>query len=73
MKILGGLMGLFLALGACQSPPRTTEQRMARVLEGLRPEGITLLRWSLAERMEHYKTPGVSIAVVDPPLDRRGI
>ena len=38
---------------------------MARVLAGLRPEGDETVRWSLAERMAHYKNPGVSIAVVD--------
>jgi CubicO group peptidase (beta-lactamase class C family) len=65
------LVGLvLLALGACQPPDRgSTDQRMARVLAGLRPEGETWgearVRWTLRERMSHYKTPGVSIAVVD--------
>lgn len=73
--ILGWLASLVLALGACQSPPwstaqgSTTDQRVARVLAGLRPAaeawGDVPVRWSLSERMAHYKTPGVSIAVVD--------
>lgn len=63
VRIVVWLAGLLLALGACQ--PRTPEQHMDRVLAGLRPEGMGLARWTLAERMAHYKTPGVSIAVVE--------
>ena len=43
--------------------------RISRVLGGLRPpveiQGKPAARWTLAERMEHYKVPGVSIAVVE--------
>jgi len=43
--------------------------RMARVLADLKPEPVVPIRetsaQSLASRMEHYRTPGASIAVVD--------
>ena len=42
---------------------------VARVTAGLRPgivvEGAPTAKYSLAERMAHYKVPGVSIAVID--------
>jgi CubicO group peptidase (beta-lactamase class C family) len=41
---------------------------MERVLKGLRPgigiQGEAPVRWTLADRMAHYKVPGVSIAVI---------
>lgn len=66
-RILGGLASFLLALGACRMPAQDAapEQRIARVLAGLRPADDSSVRWSLTERMAHYKTPGVSIAVVD--------
>jgi CubicO group peptidase (beta-lactamase class C family) len=47
----------------------TTTARIDRVLAGLRPgmiiQGDSSPRWTLAERMQHYHVPGVSITVVD--------
>jgi len=41
---------------------------VARAIAGLRPqvevEGRPQARWSLAERMEHYKVPGISVAII---------
>ena len=43
--------------------------RIERVVHGLRPRveivGRPAVRWSLGERMAHYKIPGVSIAVIE--------
>jgi CubicO group peptidase (beta-lactamase class C family) len=48
------------------SPADST--RIARVLAGLRPTveavGRPPVRWSLAERLAHYRVPGVSVAVI---------
>jgi CubicO group peptidase (beta-lactamase class C family) len=42
--------------------------RVARVLGGLRPTveavGRPAVRWTLAERMAHYRVPGASVAVI---------
>jgi CubicO group peptidase (beta-lactamase class C family) len=74
------LVGLSLLLLAACAPVATPPQsspvagkvgnaRMERVLNGLRPlrptPGAPEVRWTLAERMEHYKVPGISIAVID--------
>jgi CubicO group peptidase (beta-lactamase class C family) len=69
------LVTVLLALGACRpvlpsaAPVPDADPRVARVLAGLRPaveaKGEEPVRWTLAERMAHYRTPGVSIAVVD--------
>lgn len=66
---------VLLALGACRhlppsaAPGQAEPPRVARVLAGLRPavvgRGEEPERWTLAERMAAYNTPGVSIAVVD--------
>lgn len=62
------------ALAACDTPavtPSTADADavIARVTAGLRPgtvvKGADPVRYTLAERMAHYKVPGVSIAVVD--------
>lgn len=49
------------------APPDTL--RAARVLAGLhgpvQVAGREPVRWTLAERMEHYRVPGVSIAVIE--------
>ena len=51
--------------------PSTTGggDRVERVISGLRPllavKGEAPVRWTLAERMQHYRIPGVSIAVID--------
>ena len=47
----------------------TDDARIERVLSRLEPslaiEGEPAVHWTLAERMEHYHVPGVSIAVID--------
>lgn len=61
------------ALGCTQShratPTADQDARIDRVLSGLRPwkvpDADSTVRWTLAERMQHYHVPGVSIAVVD--------
>jgi len=66
---------LLLAVAACSSPATkappapNADAAIARVTAGLR-KGIAIkgeapVTFSLAERMAHYKVPGVSIAVVD--------
>lgn len=54
---------------AAPAKAASTEARIARVIEGLRPEtetaGEPKVRWTLADRMAHYNVPGVSIAVID--------
>lgn len=66
---------LLLAVAACSSPATkappapNADAAIARVTAGLR-KGIAIkgeapVTYSLAERMAHYKVPGVSIAVVD--------
>lgn len=74
MRLIGSL-GVALALSGCrsvassggESPADTV--RMERVLSGLRGDievqGRPARTWSLARRMAHYRTPGVSIAVID--------
>ena len=53
------------------TPPAATDagSHVARVISGLRPSiainGEAPTRWTLAERMQHYRIPGVSIAVID--------
>jgi CubicO group peptidase (beta-lactamase class C family) len=62
-----------LCLAACarqnQSDGGDSAARIQRVLSGLRtPIGIkgeSAVRWTLADRMQHYHVPGVSIAVID--------
>jgi CubicO group peptidase (beta-lactamase class C family) len=55
--------------GATRAAAPGDTARIGRVLGGLRPPveiaGKPAARWTLAERMEHYKVPGVSIAVVE--------
>src|SRR5687767_15431416 len=54
---------------ALRDGPKDAEARIERVVQGLIPRGAfrngPVTKARLAERMEHYKTPGVSIAVVD--------
>jgi CubicO group peptidase (beta-lactamase class C family) len=49
--------------------PSAESARMDRALSELRPGKVAdvdpTVRWTLAERMQHYHVPGVSIAVVD--------
>ncbi len=46
-----------------------SEARIARVEAGLRPavrvEGHPEVSWTLADRMEHYNVPGVSVAILN--------
>jgi CubicO group peptidase (beta-lactamase class C family) len=62
------VMGWVCLLTACAGNGESAA-RIDRVLNGLRPPlavtGETPLRWTLAERMQHYHVPGVSIAVID--------
>src|SRR5436190_3851745 len=59
------------AIGAAEKSPGEIEARIQRVIDGIRP--VTEFRnprrygerTSLRERMRHYRTPGVSIAVVN--------
>ena len=67
---------VFLSLLACNSEDNSAavpevvpdSVHIARALAGLRPqvevEGRPAARWSLAERMEHYKVPGLSVAII---------
>ena len=52
-----------------QKPVATLEQRIERVENGLLPpvilKGETPLRMRIDERMQFYKTPGVSVAVIN--------
>jgi CubicO group peptidase (beta-lactamase class C family) len=66
------VMGVFCVLVACVGPGRVSDgsaARMDQVITGLRPSfaisGEAPVRWTLAERMQHYHVPGVSIAVID--------
>ena len=47
----------------------TRDDRIRRVLQGLRPsiaiKGRPAVRWTVAERMAEYHVPGASIAVID--------
>ncbi|HEX4936763.1 MAG TPA: serine hydrolase domain-containing protein [Gemmatimonadaceae bacterium] len=75
MRSLDARPLLLLALAACSSPatkasaPPNADSAIARVTMGLRTgiaiKGDPVATFSLAERMAHYKVPGVSIAVVD--------
>lgn len=51
------------------APAAADSARAERVLRQLRPlvevVGRPAVRWTLAERMAHYKVPGVSIAVIE--------
>jgi CubicO group peptidase (beta-lactamase class C family) len=56
-----------LCLGLPAVAGASDETRIERVAAGLRP-AVSITgepTWSLAERMQHYKVPGVSITVVD--------
>jgi CubicO group peptidase (beta-lactamase class C family) len=52
-----------------RSHPRAADQRVDRVLAGLRPavsiKGASPVRWTLVERMAAAHVPAVSIAVID--------
>ena len=61
------------ALVGCQQSPKHLGQPLvdhqANVLNGLRApvlvKGRSVSKWALADRMTHYKLPGITIAVVD--------
>src|SRR3546814_14108246 len=52
----------------CSSDLQPVETAIRAFETGLRPgvhvQGQPQVRWTLAERMAHYKVPGVSIAVI---------
>ena len=64
-------------IAGCTEPAKTPSDeaampdtaRIERVLSSLRPPvevvGRPVVKWTLAERMAHYKVPGVSIAVIE--------
>ncbi|MCC6770906.1 MAG: serine hydrolase [Gemmatimonadaceae bacterium] len=65
---------VFVLAAACSTPAATpaaadVDAVVARVMSGLRPgivvKGAAPITYPLAERMAHYKVPGVSIAVAD--------
>src|SRR5437016_3660274 len=49
-------------------PAADRDQRVQRVTNGLRPASVTkgqpIPQWTLAERMQFYKVPGVTVAVM---------
>jgi CubicO group peptidase (beta-lactamase class C family) len=51
------------------APPNPNDDRVERVLHGLRPpiaiKGRPAVRWSIAERMAAHQVPGASIAIID--------
>ena len=55
--------------GATRAAAANDTTRISNVVGGLRPpveiEGKPAPHWTLAERMTHYKVPGVSIAVIE--------
>jgi CubicO group peptidase (beta-lactamase class C family) len=65
-----GAVSFFLTLD-CKTSGPDLEARIQRIEEGLIPQpgivirGQTASRMNLADRMEAYKVPGVSIAVID--------
>jgi len=72
--VLTGLVATLLA--GCQPTDNTAsssaaadQARIAAVTGGLRApvqaKGVPVTTWSLADRMAHYKVPGLSIAVLD--------
>jgi CubicO group peptidase (beta-lactamase class C family) len=60
---------LSCASGGTAGRTASAPDRMARVINGLRPavaiKGAPAVRWTLAERMTAHHVPGVSIAVID--------
>lgn len=67
--VLGlAVLGLFLQNPKAEKAQAESNPRIARVENGLLP-AVTLkgqnLSMSLAERMEHYRVPGVSLAVIN--------
>jgi len=62
-------IALFAIVAAAPSDDATTDARVQRVVRGLLPDTAFRNRYgppaSLAERMAHYHTPGVSVAVVN--------
>ena len=59
----------FIFASAGNAAPATLEIRVAAFEAGLRPAVRMVTapeqRWPLAERMKHYKIPGISIAVIE--------
>lgn len=67
LRVSAVIMAGLLTSAACAAD-RSVAQRIREVETGLRPaiavEGQAPVRWTLQERMAHWKVPGVSIAVV---------
>ncbi len=68
-RIPGVAIGLWSALAAAAAPAQgTLEERIARVENGLAPHvlvGRDAGTWKLAERLAHYKVPGLAVAVIN--------
>jgi CubicO group peptidase (beta-lactamase class C family) len=68
LQWMGAFSGLVLltALTARAAPPATAEAQAAAVERSLLPTMVLegLPPWTLAERMRHYRVPGVSIAII---------
>lgn len=79
LRLLARCLVVLALCGTASADPHPTtnvparnepiDPRIARVIAGLRPDTETAgkppVRWTLAERMDHYNVPGVSIAVID--------
>ena len=63
------LVGVLLVLSACSGPSDTDDPRASRIENGLLPitanEEELGTKASITQRMDHYRVPGVSIAVFD--------
>ena len=63
----GFLITVLLLQAACLRPGRTTEEKIAAIENRLLPDGA-FPPWrteSLAARMEHYRVPGLGMAVIE--------
>lgn len=71
LRTSAGLVAVVLAAGPALTSASAQEPdlRVGAVENGLRPAvhvaGQPPIRWSLQERMDHYRVPGMSIAVLD--------
>lgn len=63
------LLILLCVVAGCSARTTATPDTAERVVNGLRPPlaiaGEPPVRWTVAERLQHYHVPGVSVAVID--------
>ena len=61
--------GSLVLLGAAYAEPANLDSRVAAFEKGLRPAvrmaTAPKVRWTIKERMKHYKIPGVSLAIIE--------